>query len=189
MIDPKRITNFERTDAELEEFALFCVLVAGKNSDNAAALTAKMLRGAYVNKQTPFQYLRDLGDGLVNYLVANRCGQYRRIEAAFRGLLTVPDLRKVTVDELEEIHGIGPKTARFFVLHSQPGAKHAVLDTHILNWMRRYYEDAPAITPTAGGKYREWEHRAMGLISAVFPHLSYADADLLIWTMVSGRLS
>ena len=30
MIDPNAVTHFSRTGRELEEFALFCVVVAGK---------------------------------------------------------------------------------------------------------------------------------------------------------------
>jgi hypothetical protein len=32
MIDPLNVTNFERSQAELEEFLLFGLFVAGKNS-------------------------------------------------------------------------------------------------------------------------------------------------------------
>ena len=33
IIDPKDITNYSRTDSELQSFWIFCILVAGKNSD------------------------------------------------------------------------------------------------------------------------------------------------------------
>jgi hypothetical protein len=37
MIDPNKVTNPARTPAELEEFLLFCLVVAGKNADQQAA--------------------------------------------------------------------------------------------------------------------------------------------------------
>ena len=40
---PTDITNYNRTDVELQTFWLFCVLVAGKNSDTTAKLVKKLL--------------------------------------------------------------------------------------------------------------------------------------------------
>jgi thermostable 8-oxoguanine DNA glycosylase len=71
----------------------------------------------------------------VRYLRIVRAGQYARIAAAFRGVLSL-NLRTCTVADLEAVHGIGPKTARMFLLHSRPAQRVAVLDTHILAWLR-----------------------------------------------------
>jgi len=46
------------------------------------------------------------------------------------------DLATCSVSDLEKIRGIGPKTARMFVLCARPNQKLAVLDTHILSFMR-----------------------------------------------------
>lgn len=45
MIDPNNITKFYRTEAELEEFLLFCIIVAGKNSKIQAKKLAEFLEG------------------------------------------------------------------------------------------------------------------------------------------------
>jgi len=45
MIDPYNITKYNRTDWELEEFALFCILVTGKRADYIAKQLYKMLYG------------------------------------------------------------------------------------------------------------------------------------------------
>lgn len=44
MIDPNNVTNYERTQKELEEFILFAVLVANKNSTHAAKAPDFLLR-------------------------------------------------------------------------------------------------------------------------------------------------
>ena len=45
MIDPFKITNFKRTDEELEEFWLFCLCVAGKTASIVANLHNDFLTG------------------------------------------------------------------------------------------------------------------------------------------------
>ena len=68
LIDPKDITNYNRTDNELQTFWLFCILVAGKNSDTTSRLLTRLL-SSKPKDQTPFEYIRsaawgpfDLGD-------------------------------------------------------------------------------------------------------------------------------
>ena len=82
-IDPKNITNFSRTTAELQSFWLFSLFVAGKNSDYAAGCLARLLHKARFNEQNPFDYLRELGEtGIHNALVAAKVGQYSRLTKA-----------------------------------------------------------------------------------------------------------
>ena len=133
-IDPKAVTNYERTQEELEQFWIFCILVAGKNADWAARCVTRLL-SRKLDGQTPLEFLEAEGNALHNTLVANRVGQYNRISKAIEGSYGI-DLRTCTVEELEAIHGIGPKTARFFILHTRLNADVAVLDTHVLKWMR-----------------------------------------------------
>jgi hypothetical protein len=93
----------------------------------------------------------------VRYLRIVRAGQYARIAAAFRGVLSL-NLRTCTVADLEAVHGIGPKTARMFLLHSRPAQRVAVLDTHILAWLAQCgVADVPRSTPPAGKHYERLE--------------------------------
>lgn len=187
MIDPKRITNFNRSLRELEVFWLFCLMVAGKNADQTAAKVVK-LAGECPEDRGLFEWLCSSPD-LHNLLVAHRTGQYGRLKLAVeqsRGL----DLRTCTVEDLEGVFGAGPKTARFFLLHSRPGVKVAVLDTHVLRWLREQtlLPDVPESTPPKGREYERWESIALQLMRAYFPGMSSAEADLLVWTRMSGRL-
>lgn len=187
-IDPKNITKFDRSQEELEFFWLFCILVAGKNADWASLKLLDLFRNK-PEDQTPFEFLKTHLTDLNNILVANKVGQYRRVQMAITQSLEV-DLRTASVAELMEIHGVGPKTARFFILHTRADAECAVLDTHILKWMRGLVDpifEVPASTPPIN-KYQTLEFVAIKLMKTHFPNISLAEADLLIWTKMSGRL-
>ena len=186
---PTDITNYNRSDVELQTFWLFCVLVAGKNSDTTAKLVKKLL--ANRGDMTPFEFIQSLGlVELNNYLVQNKTGQYDRIRKAlfFSARL---DLRTCTRDDLLDIHGVGPKTARFFLLHTREFCDEVVLDTHILRWMREKcgIKNAPKNTPQNPEKYAQFAGLCKYLIEQHFPGLSLAQADLMIWTQMSGRLA
>lgn len=189
-IQPTSVTNFQRTDAELQSFWLFCMFVAGKNSDHAARCLERLLHKAK-GFDTPFEYLSSIGEvGIHNALVASKIGQYARLtKGILHSLRYATDLRTVSVDELQTIFGVGPKTARFFVLHSRADAKCAVLDTHILKWMREHGMDAPFQTPQNMEVYKYLESQFIGVASMRFPNLTLAEIDLIIWTEQSGRLA
>jgi thermostable 8-oxoguanine DNA glycosylase len=187
-IVPTSITNYTRTESELQAFWIFCVLVAGKNSDTTSRLVSKLLKDR--GNKTPFEFIKSLKlTELRNYLVAHKTGQYDRIKKALYFSAKL-DLRTCTRDDLLGIHGVGPKTARFFLLHTREFCDEIVLDTHILNWMRVKcgIKDAPKNTPQNPAKYAQYAGLCKYLIEQHFPGLSLAQADLMIWTMMSGRL-
>jgi endonuclease III len=186
VIEPTKITNFERTDRELEMFWLYSLMVAGKNADNTARCLNKMLDSTDLS---PFEYMKANQNDLHNVLVANRVGQYNRLEKAIRQSLDL-NLRTFTLEELLAIHGVGNKTARFFLLHTRRNMQLVVLDIHILSYLReRWGLDVPKNTPHDKAKYAALAKTAVALIREDYPDLSLADADLLIWTQQSGRLT
>jgi len=188
-IDPKNITKFDRSQEELEFFWLFCILVAGKNADWASLKLLDLFRNK-PEDQTPFEFLKTRLTDLNNILVANKVGQYRRITKAIEQSISL-DLKTATLDEFLEVFGVGPKTARFFILHTRKDAECAVLDTHILKWMRTIVHesiDVPRSTPPVK-EYEKWERMAIKLMQVWFKGISLAEADLMIWTQMSGRLA
>lgn len=188
-IDPKNITKFDRSQEELEFFWLFCILVAGKNADWASLKLLDLFRNK-PEDQTPFEFLKTRLTDLNNILVANKVGQYRRITKAIEQSISL-DLKTATLDEFLEVFGVGPKTARFFILHTRRDAECAVLDTHILKWMRNLVHesiDVPKSTPPVK-EYEKWERMAIKLMQVWFKGISLAEADLMIWTQMSGRLA
>lgn len=190
-IDPINITDFNRDTNQLEAFWLFCMFVAGKNSDHASRCLSKMIHGMSKRGYDGiFNYFKDLGrDGIHNVLVANKVGQYTRLTKGVMQSLDL-DLRTCTLEDLLKIHGVGNKTARFFLLHTREGGNYAVLDTHILAWLRTHgVEEAPNTTPTDSKVYRTLEKKFRYMSRLSYPHLTDAEIDLLIWSIQSGRLS
>jgi thermostable 8-oxoguanine DNA glycosylase len=185
-IDPKNITNFSRTDSELQAFWLFVAFCAGKNSDHASRCLSRLLRNC---KTTPFEHLRELGEiGTHNALVASRIGQYARLTRFIMESLDL-NLRTATVEDLMKVFGIGFKTARFFLLHTRPNCECAVLDCHVLKYLKDCgVEYVPSQTPTSKNQYHYFEKQFLFLAKRDFPFMSIADIDLLIWTKYSGRL-
>lgn len=190
IVDPKNITQYNRTDKELEIFWLFCILVAGKNSDTTSKVLTNLLTNL-AEDQTPFEYIKELGEeGLYDLLVRNRVGQYNRISKAIWQSLNL-DLRNCTRQDLMNIHGVSHKTSRFFLLHSREFCDEIVLDTHILKWMRDkcYVMGVPHNTPQNKEKYEYLAKLCRELMESHYPGLSLAQIDLLIWTTMSGRLN
>jgi len=182
MITPTTITNYNRTEEELEEFLMFAILVAGKGAEQQAKkLDAFLKHSMYINKGKPFahvKYLVHLG-WLEIQMKEFKLGQYKRIGHAFKEILKFKGkLKKVTIEQLESVNGIGSKTARFFILHSRPDANVAVLDTHILKWMSEKGYKVPKATP-AKKKYAEIEK--LFLTEAINHQMTPADLDLTIW--------
>lgn len=155
-IDPSKITDFNRTQAQLEEMALFATLAAGKPARfMAKALDAFLTDAAFVygSEISPFELVRVLigNDRLRPLLEKHRIGQYTRITrcwdeltgfdvskstpGAFLRITNRVDLRDAA--SLEKVYGIGMKTARFIIVHSVKGALYAVLDTHVIKELRQ----------------------------------------------------
>ena len=187
-INPKKITDFNRTKADLELFAVFAVCVAGKNAQQTADKVNDNFRDvATPTKQlTPFEAIKNLVNikVFVAYLKMAKMGQYRRIYRALRDLVESGiDLKTCTVEELEAIHGIGPKTSRFIIMHSRPNQRLATLDTHILRWMRDQGIETPKATPQSKKLYKELEDKFLTLCDkcAILP----SQLDLKIWKQYS----
>jgi len=191
MINPTTITNYNRTEDELEEFLLFAILVAGKTAKTQAKKLEEFLANRPKNKAgqpySPFEYLNYLEktDTLIPEMKRCKLGQYNRIAKAFMGILRFEGwLDDISVAELESVNGIGSKTARFFVLHSQKDARVACLDVHILKWLREQGYSAPKQTPT---KKRYAILESIFLTEAWKREMNPADLDLMIWKSFSQK--
>jgi len=177
------ITNFQRSPEELEAFLLFSMAVAGK----PARVIEPTIERFLGRTSKPFAYLRrlDRADRLIERLHSARLGKYGILTQGYRQLVWGGfDLKTVTVEDLENIYGIGPKTSRFFIMHSRRNQRMAVLDRHILAWLRDLGYDTPKDTPGAGPRYKYWEQ--VFLKECRKRHMSPARLDYQIW--LSRRL-
>jgi thermostable 8-oxoguanine DNA glycosylase len=181
MIDPNNITKYDRSDKELLEFWLFCILVAGKKSSWAANKVEEL------NKVFSIDVMFQLDKPLIkNMLMLCNVGQYERISNAIHESKSI-DLRKVGFTELMQIKGIGPKTAAFFLTHSRENESIAVLDTHILKYIRVKGYAAPKSTPQDLNKYKELGLLFLSLSAQEFPNMTLAERDLHIWKTYSNK--
>ena len=198
MINPNQITKFDRTTAELQEFLLFAICVAGKNSaiqaqkleDFLQLAKAEMESWGY-NPTTPFDALDDFTTDEIDFLLRIvKMGQYARLSNLIYELVNSKlDLKTVTVPQLEQIYGIGPKTARFFVLHTQKDARCAALDTHVLKHLKACgVENVPKNTPSDKKTYKRLEDAFLAAYdgSHFAAAVTLAEYDLMIWQHYSA---
>ena len=180
LIDPFQITDYNRTTEELQIFWLFCMMVAGKNATTTSKGLTKLLMGRQEG-ELPFDYLKRQDD-LYDFLLSHSTGQYNRLTKGFTQSFGL-DLHNGSVSDFEAIHGIGPKSARFFVLHSRKGAVCGVLDTHIMKYLQaKTVEELPKGTPPTR-VYGKYEKMFLDCVAVDFPDKTVAEADLHIWTL------
>jgi len=143
---------------------------------------------------SPFNQVRDrMGmhtrrDLMMQWVALAKTGQYNRVEAAFRGIVKMADVsnddpRAWDLDWLEEIPGIGPKTARWFFGLCHAEARVAAIDTHVLKFLAD--NGVPSArrkgTPPAGAIYRKLE--AAFLARADSLGLRPTDLDTVVWAV------
>lgn len=199
MFESDNPTIYARTDYELEEFLLFSIMVAGKTAKTTQKALARFL--GEPDHRTPIGkvYSWIMDGSLEQRLKDARTGNYTKLIKAFKELFPaiigwvwdrrgvgstttefIHPFRTVTIEELESIHGIGPKTSRFFILHSREGERLAVLDTHILKWLAKEHPDLkiPKSTPS-GTQYKTLEQVFLADCDRL--RRTPAELDLEIW--------
>ena len=180
MIDPYNITDYSRKRGELEEFLLFCIVVAGKTAYIQAQKLEDFLKSVNARlmmpeSSSPFQILKSANQHgiLMEEIQKAKLGQYRKIYNGFK---------YITEQEYELIPGVGMKTSRFFLLHSDKTYKDkiAIIDTHILKFIKENIDiRAPKSTPTIRVTYKYWEDRFLYWCES--NNKNVADFDLEVW--------
>ena len=189
-IDPYNITKFDRTEEELQLFLLFCIVVAGKTAYIQAEKLEQFLcsvneRLMMPGRVLPFQTLKSAEQHgiLMEEIQKAKLGHYRKIYAGFKFITEYKfDLRNTTTEQLEVIPGVGMKSSRFFLLHSDLNYQNniAILDTHILKFIKENIDErAPKSTPTIRVTYKYWEDRF--LLWCEQNDKNVADFDLEVW--------
>lgn len=175
-----------------EAFLLFCISVAGKRSRPTQARVEKFLVSCVSDDgpdYSPFTYIRQLinGGNLRKELKRLGFGQYTKLVRAFTEVAAADlDLDRCKMRDLEKIHGVGPKTSRYFILRTRPTAKVAALDTHILRWLREEcrYPNIPKSTPQSSTAYLRVE--TIFLAEAKKRRMRPARLDAEIWDRYSA---
>ena len=186
--NPQDTIIFDRTQSELECFLLFCIVVAGKKASTQVKFLESFLKLGD-NTKSPFENIREMDKNgkLVENLQISKLGQYTRLACCFRELTRSNiDLSNCTIEELENVHGIGAKTSRFFITCNRENARHAVLDTHILRFINQYLKiNAPSATPSNKKEYARLESAWLKYVDSL--GVKSVDLDLAVWKMYSNR--
>lgn len=158
------------------------MIVAGKSANFANAAIARLFPSG-ADKCRALLHIWITTEQLRQRLVEARTGNYTKLTEGITDLLLTKrlNLATCTVADLESVHGIGPKTARFFLLWTR-GANAppcAALDVHVLRWLRSIGYNAPQHTPSSSTKYAELE--TAFLREAEKRNLTPAQLDAQIW--------
>jgi len=178
MINPDNITNFNATTEELEEVLLFWVCAAGKNAANAARGLDRMLFS--ISGDSSFEKIKKVGAKKLPHTLKNfGIGCYNNKARTMWELVNAGfDLSTCSLEDLMSIYGVGPKTARCFLIHSRENARYAGLDPHILKYLRDKGHNVPKSTPGSKKKYEEIEKL---FLTYVGENQTVAEVDLNIW--------
>lgn len=163
---------------------LYTAIVAGKSANFARGAMQRFMGDA--GTLAPYDYLQRLDKkGLLGVkLKEARTGSYTRLTRCFRQIASArPNLLTAGPAELEAIHGIGPKSARFAIIWVRPKERFAALDTHVLKWLRFLGYDAPKATPS-GEKYARLER--LFIAEADRRGFNPRLLDAMIWEHASG---
>lgn len=183
MIDPTKITNYNLNQYELEEHIIFWICVAGKTAKYIVTALENLLLEIDSKPFKPFEAIRNYPHDLSNLLKKHGIGCYN---GKAKGISFIANsninLKTCSVEDLEKVPWIGPKTARCFIVHSRENAQYACLDTHILRYLREIGFDTPKGTPT-GKKYKELEEIFLSLTKKA--GMTPAQFDLFIWNKYS----
>ena len=193
MIDLTKVPYYDMPDWWLEEFALTAIAVAGKTATVVAPRLSSMLTALYANCgficNAPFTAIRSVRmETVQEYLKIYGIGCYNAKGKSMSRLAhRYLDLRTCTTDDLESVYGIGPKTSRFFVLHTRRDVRVAVLDTHILKYMSYMGFKVPKSTPS-GKKYKHIEKLFIELWEFEGNGRTLAEYDAFIWNEYRRKL-
>ena len=100
---------------ELEARIIYSLIVAGKSAKFADAAIRRFLGGGIFEPFKTVRHMRNTGT-LERGLREGRTGNYGKLCRALSELVDANlNLARCSPADLEEIHGIGPKTSRFFI--------------------------------------------------------------------------
>jgi hypothetical protein len=168
MIELKRITDFERSPAELEELLLFCAFLGRHSAWDTASALHSFLTTVHQREHPktfrPFEGLRRQEQRLAADMKSHGLRSPKKNARTIVALIECGlDLRTCTVEELEGVPGMTPSAARLFLLHSRPEQPYACLDGDVLSYLRDEGIVTPAKAPADPEEYRVLEQEFLEL--------------------------
>lgn len=182
-VHPSALTRNLRTE-DLQGFLIHGLFVAGKSARHVKQAMDRFYKNP---GRTPFDKVRRLimKGRLRAALRDARVGNYTKNERGLREMVRGKlDLRRCSVEELERIHGISRKTARYFVLYTRPNARVAALDVHMLKFLKLLGYDVPKNTPSSLKRYEELQTIVLELADKA--GMTPAELDSAVWRYYSS---
>lgn len=183
-VDSTTITNFNASKGELQALILFWILAAGKTAKKSEEILTKLLP----KEDLPFEQLEKYSiSQLSKKLKSLGCGCFNnKARSIYEIVQSDIDLKLCEASELENVFGIGKKTSRAFILHSRKNAKYAVLDVHILKFLKeKDVPNVPKTTPSSKFEYNRLEKCFLGISRKM--NMSPAKLDLKVWNFYSSK--
>src|SRR5262245_19237607 len=179
LVEPTRLTNYQRSSDELEALVIYSVMAWGREAGRAQRAVGDLLDHCPPAAISPFGHIRAAIDAgsLLDAVKATRIGDYaKRTRALVRAVEHDP--RTVDVDTLSAC--VGLKSARLVILHSRADASCAVLDRHVLAYLRDLGYDVPERdTPRKPRRYAALERLVLAECARQGRHP--AELDLTTW--------
>lgn len=189
-VNPNEVKN--KLDYPLfykESFLLFAVLVAGKSSKTIMKKTNELIADI-IGKENPKslydhimeKYSENEFEALISLLKKHKTGKYTLLKNFFKDIKSSKiNLKTCSIIDLESLRGVGKKSSRFFMVYNRADQKNcAILDVHILKFLRANGIEAPEQTPS-GKKYDELECLFLELLEKVKPKMTLQEMDFKIW--------
>jgi|SRR5262245_22128702 len=178
LVEPTRLTNYQRSSDELEALVIYSVMAWGREASRAQRAVSVLLDHCPAGA-SPFDRIRAaLAAGTLRAAIeSTRIGDYaKRTRALVRAVEHDP--RTVDVDTLSSC--VGLKSARLVILHSRADASCAVLDRHVLAYLRDLgYHVPERDTPRNPRRYATLERYVLAECQRQGRHP--AELDLTTW--------
>jgi len=175
--------NWANTREKRELVLLFSIMAAGKSANRTSDALNYMMHTLPGN--TPFDKIRTMvkRQDALEKLKTFRIGQHNRILKAFRAVVDFDvDATPPDPEKLREIPGIGLKTSCFVSLVYDRTLPVAVLDTHVLKFLRNRLEiEAPMGTPTSVRIYDRLSKPIIRLAELL--GVTYGDLNIVLWRL------
>lgn len=180
-IDPDHCTDFNLDKSGLELHILFWIFAAGKNGHTASRCLNNILEdySKKTNLVVPFEILKSIED-LPKELKRFGVGCFNNKSKCIKDLINKNfDLSTCSIEDLESVWGLGPKSVRCFLIHTRKDQNLAGLDRHVLRYLGELGYKVPKSTPNKK-QYLEIEKIFIELAKSVGKTIS--ELDLEIWT-------
>jgi hypothetical protein len=191
-IDAGAYIGYDKSISALQRDLVWQMMSAGKTQKQMGKKAEQFLAALFVtvpHALTIFEAFAALDiDEIRRVMRIPLVGKYQSLGQGFYELGRADlDLRTCEPEDLEKITGVGRKTSRFFLMGSRPGVRYAILDTHVLNFMRSELGiPTPNATPGSSAKYRKLEIAWLAHCDAIGRGADVAAYDLEIWKRYSG---